>query len=218
LGGQGAPLVPIGDQLLFGDYDSCFNLGGFANVSFLKSGKRIAYDICPVNIVLNHLASLVKKNFDEEGNLARRGKLNRTLLDALNSLPFYKQNPPKSLGKEWVIHEIHPILQSFDIPVEDKLRTFTEHIATQITDAIDAKNRSAILITGGGAYNSFLTERISEQVGFTIKLPDSLTINFKEALIFAFLGALRWREEINCLKSCTGATHDSSGGAIYWGF
>jgi len=218
LGGQGAPLVPIGDQLLFGDYDSCFNLGGFANVSFLKSGKRIAYDICPVNIVLNHLASLVKKNFDEDGNLARKGKVDRLLLNALNSLPFYKQTPPKSLGKEWVIHEIHPILQSFDIPVEDKLRTFTEHIATQIADSIDAKNKSAILITGGGAFNSFLIERICEQAGITIKLPDPLTINFKEALIFAFLGALRWREEINCLKSCTGATHDSSGGAIYWGF
>lgn len=215
LGGQGAPLVPVGDQLLFSDYDYCINLGGFANVSFVKSGKRIAYDICPVNIVLNFLASLVKKPFDDDGNLARNGKLNRPLLDTLNSLPFYQQTPPKSLGKEWVIHEIHPILENFDIPVENKSRTFTEHVASQITNAIEPITRSAILITGGGAFNSFLIERISERAGITIKLPDPLTINFKEALIFAFLGVLRWREEINCLKSCTGATHDNTGGAIY---
>lgn len=214
-GGQGAPLVPIGDHLLFDDYGYCLNLGGIANISFKQSGNRIAFDICPVNIVLNHLSSFLHKEYDENGMLARNGFICQALLVTLNNLEFYRKQPPKSLGKEWILLEVYPLMERVDIPVENKLRTFIEHIACQIANVVKSKNQSAILVTGGGAFNSFLIERIRERTGKNLILPDLPTINFKEAMIFAFLGVLRWRNEINCLKSCTGATHDNIGGAIY---
>jgi anhydro-N-acetylmuramic acid kinase len=216
LGGQGAPLVPIGDRLLFNKYDYCLNLGGFANISFEQFGDRIAFDICPVNIVLNYLASLVKKDYDENGKIARTGLVDMSLLAALNKLEYYKRPPPKSLGKEWVIAEVHPILHQFNIHVNDMLRTFVEHISIQVTDVIRTTKPARVLITGGGSFNRFLIERIRENSLQRLILPDSLIINYKEALIFAFLGVLRWRSEINCLKSTTGARSDNVGGAIYW--
>jgi len=215
LGGQGAPLVPIGDMLLFGSYSYCLNLGGFANISFDESGRRIAFDICPANIVLNHLSSQLNKEYDENGDLARHGKLYPPMLEALNNLPFYRLRPPKSLGKEWVLTEIHPVLRQFNIPVEDKLRTFAEHIADQVAGALRPESSASMLVTGGGAFNSFLLEKIREKTGFRVWLPNPVTINFKEALIFAFLGVLRWRAEINCLNSYTGAVSDNIGGAVY---
>jgi anhydro-N-acetylmuramic acid kinase len=214
-GGQGAPLVPIGDRLLFDKYDYCLNLGGFANISYEQLGNRIAFDICPVNIVLNYLASFLQKEYDENGEIARTGVVDISLLAALNKLEFYKCPPPKSLGKEWVLSQVRPILQQFNISIEDLLRTFSEHIAVQVANIIRAKRQSSILVTGGGAFNLFLVERIGENSKQTLILPDSLTINYKEALIFAFLGVLRWRAEINCLKSTTGARKDNIGGAIY---
>ncbi|MCX6243355.1 MAG: anhydro-N-acetylmuramic acid kinase [Bacteroidetes bacterium] len=215
LGGQGAPLVPVGDMLLFSDYNYCLNLGGFANISYDDSGRRIAFDICPANIVLNHLSSLLKKDYDENGDLARRGLLYQPMLDALNDLDFYHVKPPKSLGKEWVLSKVHPLLNKYEITVEDKLRTFVEHIAVQVASAVFKKDSASMLVTGGGAFNSFLVERIRERTGLYIMLPDPLVINFKEALIFAFLGVLRWREEVNCLSSYTGAFMDNIGGAVY---
>jgi anhydro-N-acetylmuramic acid kinase len=225
LGGQGAPLVPIGDRLLFEKYTYCLNLGGFANISFEEDKIRIAFDVCPANIVLNDFASHFQKEFDEHGDIARIGSLFLPLLEALNKIEFYYNAPPKSLGKEWVIANIHPVLQQFNIPVRDKLRTFVEHIAIQIANVIKDYNQrlkrnddippSSVLITGGGAFNDFLVERIRTLTPIEIVLPDSVTINFKEALIFAFLGVLRWEVKINCLKSCTGASRDNSGGAIY---
>jgi anhydro-N-acetylmuramic acid kinase len=215
LGGQGAPLVPIGDMLLFGSYTYCLNLGGFANISFDESGSRIAFDICPANIVLNHLSKQLNQDLDENGNLARKGNLHHPMLDDLNKLSFYHQTPPKSLGKEWVLSEIHPVLQRFDLPVEDKLRTFVEHIADQVAGAVRPEATASLLITGGGAFNSFLVGKIREKTGLRVVIPDPFTISFKEALIFAFLGVLRWREEVNCLNSYTGAIRDNIGGAVY---
>lgn len=215
LGGQGAPLVPVGDRLLFGQYTYCLNLGGFANISYERSGKRIAYDICPANIVLNHLASVLHKNFDEDGLISRNGTLHQSLLNDLNNLEYYKLPPPKSLGKEWVLAVIHPLLEKYSIPVEDKLRTFTEHIAEQVSASVRAGRKNTMLVTGGGASNRFLAERIFGKCKVDAVIPDPLTLNFKEALIFAFLGVLRWRGEINCLKSATGARTDNCGGTIY---
>jgi anhydro-N-acetylmuramic acid kinase len=215
LGGQGAPLVPVGDKLLFGEYTYCLNLGGFANISYTESGKRIAFDICPANIVLNYLASFLHKDYDENGMLARHGILHQPLLDELNGLEFYRREPPKSLGKEWVLSEVHPLLEKYSIPVEDKLRTFVEHIVQQVSETVKSDVSFTLLLTGGGACNDFLAERIREKTSVNVVIPDPLTLNFKEALIFAFLGVLRWREEVNCLKSVTGARCDNSGGAIY---
>ncbi len=215
LGGQGAPLVPVGDRLLFGGYDYCLNLGGFSNISFEKDNSRVAFDICPCNIILNNYASKLGKPFDESGNLARSGHLNEELLLSLNDLSFYKMKGPKSLGKEWVLQEILPLLDQSNIPPEDILHTVTEHIADQISGVIQNDRSKKILVTGGGAFNTFLIERLGAQTPVGIVIPDKDTINFKEALIFAFLGVLRWRGEINCLQSYTGASKDNTGGSIY---
>jgi anhydro-N-acetylmuramic acid kinase len=218
LGGQGAPLVPAGDQYLFAEYTHCLNLGGFANISFDSAGERIAFDICPANIVLNHLSAFSGKEYDENGGIARTGTLHPPLLEALNRLEYYHTPPPKSLGKEWVLSEIHPVLNRFDIPPQDKLRTFTEHIAGQIARTTAGVGSGSLLATGGGAFNTFLTEEICKKTKLSLVLPDPLVINFKEALIFAFLGVLRWKKEVNCLRSVTGARQNNTGGAIYYAF
>jgi anhydro-N-acetylmuramic acid kinase len=215
LGGQGAPLVPIGDMLLFSGYDLCLNLGGIANISFTEKGKRLAYDICPVNQVLNRLAAELKMEYDKDGKLACSGKVNESLLKKLNSLPFFIQKPPKSLGREWISDVVFPLLSGFSIPVKDKLSTFCEHIAMQIALSTAKKPEGRMLVTGGGALNKFLVNRIKDHVKHRIVIPDPVIINFKEALVFAFLGVLRYREETNCLSSVTGASHDNTGGMIF---
>jgi anhydro-N-acetylmuramic acid kinase len=212
LGGQGAPLVPIGDALLFPENAYCLNLGGFANISFDKNGKRLAFDICPVNIVLNLLSNKLGKKYDENGNLARKGKINEILLKKLNQLPYYKQKPPKSLGREWVMTTVAPLLQKSGKNPFDLLRTYTEHAAMQIASV---SKSNSLFVTGGGAYNGFLADRIQYYSGKKISVPDKKTLEFKEALIFAFLGVLRWRNEVNCLSSVTGVKYDHVGGCVY---
>ena len=161
-GGQGAPLVPIGDKLLFSEYDFCINLGGFANISFEEKEGRIAYDICPVNIVLNYYVKQLGIEYDDEGKLASKGTINQKLLFQLNTLDFYGENYPKSLGLEWVNKNIFPIIDVLQLETKDILRTFVEHIAIQITSEINKKNDATALITGGGVYNKFLIQRIKE--------------------------------------------------------
>lgn len=213
LGGQGAPLVPIGDELLFSEYDYCLNLGGFANVSFHKDGKRIAYDICPVNIVLNTYAKQLGFDYDDKGKLAKSGEYLLALGEEINNLPYYKQLPPKSLGLEWVQEEIFPRLDAFKRKEIDILRTFTEHIAQQIARSFDI--RTKVLVTGGGAYNEYLLSRIQYYKKVTIIKSSDELIEYKEALIFGFLGVLRLRNEVNCLKTVTGSQRDHSSGMIY---
>lgn len=213
LGGQGAPLVPIGDRLLFSEFDYCLNLGGFANISSENMGNRIAYDVCPANIVLNHFAEKLGKYYDEGGNLARKGILNLELLKKLSALSYYAEKPPKSLGLEWVNENIFSLLESFDDSSEDILCTFTEHIATQLSNQFI--DNSSVLVTGGGAYNSFLMERIQNLSLSQIFIPSPEIIEYKEALIFGLLGVLKLRDEINCLSSVTGAENDHSSGHVY---
>jgi anhydro-N-acetylmuramic acid kinase len=213
LGGQGAPLVPIGDELLFHNYDYCLNLGGFANVSYAKDGKRIAFDICPVNIVLNYYTRKIGLPYDDKGSLAVSGTINEGLLKALNELDFYKQNHPKSLGLEWVEAFIFPLIDSYGLETKDILRTYVEHVAYQIAKVI--QQDSTVLITGGGAFNSFLIERLEFYLQQQLPQASKLLIDFKEALIFAFLGLLRLTDQINVLSSVTGAKKDHSSGAVY---
>lgn len=210
LGGQGAPLVPIGDEILFCDYENCLNLGGFSNISMKKQGKRIAYDICPVNIVLNHLCEKLSLPFDDGGQIAASGKVDENLLKQLNDLPYYKKKTNKSLGKEWVVENVFPLLEKTTLSVEDLLATYTEHIAEQLSRNISGKT----LLTGGGAYNTYLIERLKKLTPHTIELPEKTIIDYKEAMIFAFLGVLRQRGEVNCLASVTGAEKDNCGGSI----
>jgi len=216
LGGQGAPLVPVGDELLFSDFDFCINLGGFANISFKNIEKRIAFDICPVNTVLNFYSNFLGCEFDEGGKLSSEGSINFSLLNLLNSIEFYQRKSPKSLGIEWVREEIFPIIAKFSLDPKSILRTFVEHISIQISDVLKRNNLKNGLFTGGAVFNSFLVKRISYNLGRKIILQEVELINYKEALIFALLGVLRLRGEANCLSSVTGASHDHSSGKIYY--
>ena len=212
LGGQGAPLVPIGDELLFSKYDFCLNLGGFSNVSFKKESKRIAFDICPVNIVLNHYANKIGLEYDENGSIASEGYLNRSLLEKLNTLAFYNKEAPKSLGLEWVQQEIFPLIDTIEEDISSVLRTFVAHIAIQISKII--KDSDSVLITGGGVFNSFLIQEIENYSNIKIVQASDTLINYKEALIFALLGMLKVDNQINCLKSVTGAHKNHSSGVV----
>ena len=214
LGGQGAPLVPIGDKLLFSEFQYCINLGGFANISFdNNAAKRIAFDLCPVNIVLNHYVKKIGKDYDDQGQIAMQGNINKVLLSELNNLPYYRQKPPKSLGFEWVAKNIFPLIDKHEKDMKTILRTFVEHAAFQISKSIDKK--STVLFTGGGVFNTFLVKRIEFFINQRVVLVEKELIEYKEALIFAFLGVLRVENKVNCLASVTGASSDHSSGSIF---
>jgi anhydro-N-acetylmuramic acid kinase len=212
LGGQGAPLVPIGDKNLFSEYKNRLNLGGFANISFEKNNATIAFDICPANIPLNLLADEMGYSYDDEGLLAASGKTNPILLEELNDLDYYKQQPPKSLGREWFNQQFWPLIKRSKSSNIDKLRTITEHIAQQCANSFKKGN---VLITGGGAHNTFLVNRIKDLSNNHIITPAKTIIDYKEALIFAYLGYLRINQKNNTLSSVTGAKKSHSSGAVY---
>lgn len=214
LGGQGAPLVPLGDKLLYSSYSWCLNLGGIANISFDERDRRVAFDVCPVNMVLNHLSLEKEQPFDRDGGMAMKGKTDEELLVCLERLDFYSKAAPKSLGKEWVEKSIFPLLDQAAVSTEDKLHTFCIHIARRIAACV--KGNGAMLITGGGALNRFLIQEIKKQLplGCKVVIPDMETILFKEAIVFAFLGYLKLNGQVNCLASVTGAGKDSSSGIM----
>jgi len=212
MGGNGAPLVPIGDEFLFSEYDACLNLGGFSNISLKLDDQRIAFDIAPVNIILNKLAKNFNQSFDINGDLAKQGKIDTELLNKLNSLEFYSQSYPKSLGIEWCNEHIFPLFE--DLDSKDILATFTEHAAIQISTIFNQYQLKKVLFTGGGTYNSYLIEKIKQKTSSEIIIPENELINFKEALIFAFMGVLRINNEVNVLSSATGSSHDHSSGII----
>lgn len=213
LGGQGAPLVPIGDQLLFGEFDYCLNLGGIANISMQQEGKMIAWDICPLNLVLNHLAHRIDLAYDKGGKVAASGTLQSNLLQQLNQFDYYTTPPPKSLGLEWVKAHVFPLLDE-KLSTADLLHTCCVHMAQQITAAMPHPGK--LLITGGGAYNTFLIDQIISYTNgkIDVVVPEQKIIEFKEAIIFGFLGYLRWNNSVNVLSSVTGASKDSVSGNI----
>jgi len=226
LGGQGAPIVPVGEKLLMGEFEMFLNIGGIANISF-NSEPYVAFDICPANRVLNLLANDSGFDYDDRGQLAAGGKIDMQLLEKLNALDFYKQPYPKSLANDFGTGIVYPMLKESGLVIPDLLRTFTEHVAVQIKKSIaESKgirplvSNAKLLITGGGAHNSFLLERLKEQVSdlkIEIVKPRDELINYKEAIIMAFIGVLRWRQEYNVFSTVTGAIRDSIGGALWIG-
>ena len=213
LGGQGAPLVPIGDKLLFDNYKYCLNLGGFTNISVKDSRTIYAYDICPLNTVLNHYANKLGYDCDLDGKLSEKGVINIDLLNELNDLEYYKKSYPKSLGLEFVIENIFPITEKYKIKEVDILATYIEHASFQIKRNID--NGSKVLLTGGGAFNNNLINTLNHDSKINFIVPDKTIINYKESLIFALLGYLKINGKVNCLRSVTGASNDHSSGDIY---
>lgn len=220
-GGQGAPLVPIGDKLLFGDYEICLNIGGIANVSYDEGGKRIACDLCIANQALNYLAQMKGLPYDRDGEMARSGKVDITLLKQLNRHPFYGLFPPKSLGREFFEANQKYLLDDCGttglggLSVPDMMTTFVEHIALQIALGVSHLPKGKILVTGGGARNKFLMERLQARSSHEVVIPDKMIIDYKEALVFAFLGLLRMESKTNVLASVTGAESDSCSGRIW---
>jgi anhydro-N-acetylmuramic acid kinase len=208
-GGQGAPLVPIGDRLLFSSYAVCINLGGFANISYEQEGKRIAYDVCPLNIVFNQIAAERGLLYDDGGNLARSGTCDLALLGELNSLPFYAQSAPKSLGREWLEAQFLPIMNRYTaLSPEDKLRSLSEHAANMLVNAIKKAPKGDVLLTGGGTYNRFLQDLTQTMLQHhTLIIPPTELINFKEAIVFALLGYLRYMGQSGNLAESTGARY-----------
>ncbi len=230
LGGEGAPLVPMGEHLLYPDYQLFLNLGGIANISFHDEAEErvTAYDICPANRVLNEIASAEGKVFDEGGAIARAGRVNRELLQELNSQDYYQKKPPKSLANEFGAQTLLSIIGKYHLAPTDSLRTFTEHMALQfeksmaqlLMDKNPLTHEYKLLVTGGGAFNTFLIDCLREKLeGYPVELviPDDQTVQYKEAVIMALLGALRWRENNTTLTSVTGASRPSIGGALWMG-
>lgn len=226
LGGQGTPITPIADKHLFSEYKYLLNLGGISNITCHIEDRYIAFDITPVNLILNKLAKNAGHEYDEDGNMARSGSMNNQLLDELNSSWYYEKDYPKSMSGGWVSKVMLPVVSHHQISNEDKLRTLSEHIAVQIgasfkrvmdKEGVNISIVDRMLVTGGGALNKFLIECISDKVPVTVVVPDEQTVNFKEALMIGLMGVLRIRNEINCLSTVTGAERDNTGGTIYQG-
>jgi anhydro-N-acetylmuramic acid kinase len=225
LGGQGAPIVPVGEQLLLPGYQYYLNLGGIANISSRAEDGFTAFDICPCNRVLNALAAELGREYDEDGALAAGGVTDKALLEALNALPYYQQPWPKSLANEFGTGTVLPLIQRSRLSVQGRLNTFTNHIAIQVANAVKLLQQGQtpaedqqLLITGGGAFNGYMVKLLQQQLEpYKVKVvvPDEQTIKYKEALIMALIGALRWRQEPNVLSSVTGAQKDSVGGALW---
>lgn len=226
LGGQGTPITPIADKLFFPEYKCLMNLGGISNITCHANNKYIAFDISPVNLILNRLAKNAGQEYDKDGLLAAAGNVNATLLEELNGSWYYEKEYPKSMGGGWVSKVMLPVVSRHQISTQDKLRTLCEHIAVQIArsmqqiidkESVNISKADRMLVTGGGALNKFLMERISAKAPITVVVPDAETVNFKEALMIGLMGALRLRNETNCMNSVTGAERDNIGGAIYQG-
>jgi anhydro-N-acetylmuramic acid kinase len=215
MGGQGAPLVPIGDTLLFSEYDACLNLGGFANASYSQNEKVIAYDLCAVNTVLNFLAEKRGLPYDNKGQLAQSGTLVSEFYSDLEALNFYKKASPKSLGIEWVHATIYPLLDKYkQHSLENLIHTYTFHVIEEIGRNFTAGQ--SVLVTGGGAKNTYLIQLLQDQCNAFFHIPEERVVDFKEALVFGFLGILRLRHEVNCLASVTGASKNHSSGIIFY--
>lgn len=223
-GGQGAPIVPIGEKLLFPEANMFLNLGGIANISFAYPDNYVAYDVCPANKVLDRLAAKLGKAYDAGGAMARAGNVHEALLIRLNELPYYGMAYPKSLDNRFGSDEVYPLVRSFGLTHNDSLRTYVEHIVYQVRTAVEGalhgRQNSRLYVTGGGAFNTFLVERLQEALSsfhIDLQIPGAEIVAFKEALIMAFMGVLRWRQEYNVMSSVTGATKDSIGGAVWIG-
>lgn len=220
LDGEGAPLAPIGDQLFFRKYDFCLNLGGISNVSFEYEGKRIAYDIGLANMILNHITQKIGLSYDNKGMLASKGGINTDMLKQLNELSYYKLPYPKSTGYEWFVEKVVPIVNATIDTTENLLHTAVHHICEQVALQIKrnaTKDHSTLLVTGGGALNTFMMDLLQSYLEPMVSLviPEKKLIEYKEALIFALMGILRIEQEINVLKTVTGASTDSSSGVVY---
>jgi anhydro-N-acetylmuramic acid kinase len=218
--GQGAPLVAIGDQMFFNDYDFCLNLGGFGNISGKIGEYRVSFDICPANILLNRVARDLNQEYDHDGEIASKGNINYKLLENLNAIDYYSMPFPKSLNRDWINNELWQIVKEGDkLTPQDKMKTFVDHIGIQISKSLDylsAKQSAGkrVLVTGGGAFNTVLMDHIRTHSEAEFIVPDEKLVKYKEALIFALMGVMRVENQVNIIKTFTGAKSNSISGAL----
>jgi anhydro-N-acetylmuramic acid kinase len=226
LGGQGAPVAPIANKMFYSNYKMFLNLGGIANIAVNVNGKYIAFDVTAVNLALNKIARMKGVEYDHDGNLAANGAVDERLFSEMNSSFYYDKDYPKSLSGGWVSKVMMPTLQRHNISIEDKLRTIVEHVAHQLNKSLEKiqqkenisfSKSDKMLVTGGGAFNKFMIQRMEEMLPITLVVPDEQTVKFKESVLMALMGVMRVRNEENCLGSVTGAARNAIGGAIYQG-
>ena len=172
--------------------------------------------------MLNALAAREGRAMDEGGAIASAGNLLHEVLYELNEQEYYKLPPPKSLSNDAAMSLVFPTLFESSYPAADMLHTSVIHIAHQVARSValfpHGKPSATLLATGGGAFNTFLIEELQKALspfGVEVVVPEPEVIKYKEALVMALIGVLRWREEANVMSSVTGADKDSSGGALW---
>ncbi len=215
LGGQGAPLAPMADYYLFSEYTHFINLGGIANIGIIENHRVSGYDICPCNQIINHLAKQLGHPFDPDGRFASEGKCDKALLSRLHRLSYHEKATPKSMSNSYIRSEVFPLIDESSASTNDKLNTMVQYITDRLSETIHDVESAKILFTGGGVHNKYLMHQLEKKIKKEIKLPDERIINYKEALLMALLGSLRWLGKVNIFSSCTGSTHNSSAGAVY---
>lgn len=225
LGGKGAPLFPLAEQLLFPDFTYRLNLGENATLAAQLNGAFAAFDICPCNYILDSLAATLGRAYDEDGQLAAGGVTDAPLLESLNGLAFYRESYPRTIASKFGTGTVLPLIQKHQLSTQGKLNTYVKHIAAQIAGTLGSLQQdktqeapATLLLTGGGIFNGFLIKSIQEALqplNITITIPEEPTSKFRTPLMVALLGALRWRQEINAFASVTGAEKDSVGGALW---
>ncbi|XP_064473646.1 anhydro-N-acetylmuramic acid kinase-like [Ornithodoros turicata] len=232
LGGQGSPIALTAERKLFGnEYQFFLNIGGMACLTY--AGKNysdsFAVDVCPANQLLNLLANREGRAFDRSGEMAKSGKVSTRLLKDLDDFDYYKKSFPKSLGVDFGPEILYPLIQAHDLSTADALQTFTEHICNQVAEVIRLVERtvkdglpqsSKMLVTGGGARNLFLVDRLTERLKefrITVVVPNDELVKFKEALVTSVIGVQRLRGEENFIGEVSGASRSSIGGAFWYG-
>lgn len=222
LGGQGAPMVSIAEKWLWPDYSGFLNLGGICNITLKKTKEAYeSADIWVCNQILNHLAREVGHSYDDRGLIAAKGLPIDELIEALLLAEWFEKKAPKSLDNSYLYEEVIPLFNKYrDYSTGDKLHSAVIVIAKAIANHVNAVYHSeaiqgGIMLTGGGALNDFLVEKIRAELTCDIFLPDLETIQFKEAIMVAFAGWLRWRGLPNFIKEATGAKSDAIGGVLH---
>ncbi|MFD1030130.1 anhydro-N-acetylmuramic acid kinase [Metaplanococcus flavidus] len=237
-GGQGAPLVPFADKILFQSETAgriLLNIGGIANMTVLPSvsskKKTLAFDTGPGNMIIDAFASKHtggKRNYDEDGKIAAAGRVDSEWLAQLLENPYYNLPAPKSTGRELFgtsyADELWQEADSRQMAEEDRIATMTkltaETIAAEIRKFADSHDIDEVFVSGGGVHNGtllgFLKERMPDNISVKASNEIGIDSDAKEAFVFALLGYLGFNRKPNNLPAATGAERPTILGKIAW--
>jgi anhydro-N-acetylmuramic acid kinase len=214
-GGQGAPLVPFVDYLLFHhDHRTrvALNIGGVANVTVIPAGAApaqvTAFDTGPGNMVIDSLAREMGQPYDRGGKIAESGRVDRALLSDLLSDPYYRRRGPKSAGREQYGAEFVERLKKSGLPLRDLIATATVLTASAIAIGIRGAGPADLIVSGGGAHNRQVMIHVAAllpQMTVATSADFGVNVDAKEAVAFAVLAHETWRRRPSNLPSATGA-------------